>query len=96
MYGGKIVEYGSTRNILTNPRHPYTKMLIEIIPALGSKKLLKPLLGEPKYTYGKLAECPFIDRCLFKIERCKTEPPLQKVEENTSHYTRCWRYKEVF
>lgn len=96
MYAGKIIEYGSTRSILINPRHPYTKMLLEIIPVLGSKKLLKPLPGEPEYMYGKLEQCPFIDRCPFKIERCSMEPPLHQVEENTSHYARCWRYKEVF
>ena len=38
MFRGKIVEYGETKSILTNPQHPYTKALIECIPQLGAGK----------------------------------------------------------
>ncbi|MDR2462858.1 MAG: ABC transporter ATP-binding protein [Verrucomicrobiales bacterium] len=38
MFHGKIVEEGATREVLKNPRHPYTKALIDCIPQLGQKK----------------------------------------------------------
>jgi ABC-type dipeptide/oligopeptide/nickel transport system ATPase component len=38
MFRGKIVEYGETRTVLSNPQHPYTKALIQCIPQLGAKR----------------------------------------------------------
>ena len=38
MFRGKIVEYGSTREVLTNPQHAYTKALIQCIPQLGARR----------------------------------------------------------
>jgi len=38
MYRGKIVESGATAEILRNPRHPYTRALIECVPKLGQKQ----------------------------------------------------------
>jgi len=38
MFRGKIVEYGETKTVLSNPQHPYTRALIECIPQLGAKK----------------------------------------------------------
>lgn len=38
MYRGRIVEYGRTAEVLSNPRHPYTKALIDCIPKLGAKR----------------------------------------------------------
>jgi ABC-type dipeptide/oligopeptide/nickel transport system ATPase component len=38
MFRGKIVEYGETRAVLSNPQHPYTKALIQCIPRLGARR----------------------------------------------------------
>jgi len=38
MFRGKIVEYGETRSVLSNPQHAYTKALIKCIPQFGSKR----------------------------------------------------------
>ncbi len=38
MYRGNIVEYGQTRDVLSNPQHPYTRALIDCIPRLGAKR----------------------------------------------------------
>ena len=38
MFRGCIVEYGPTRELLANPRHPYTRALIDCIPKLGEKR----------------------------------------------------------
>jgi len=43
MYGGQMVEFGSSREIYKNPKHPYTQGLLESIPTLKG--------GTPKYIY---------------------------------------------
>lgn len=75
MYAGKIVEYGKTKDIITNPKHPYTKALINSIPNTSSKneplKVIEgfvPALGERKEN-----ECIFYDRCEYRCEKCKTK-----------------------
>jgi oligopeptide/dipeptide ABC transporter ATP-binding protein len=49
MYLGKVVEYGSWSDVLDNPKHPYTKALIDAMPDhenVGATKYEKALLGE--------------------------------------------------
>lgn len=97
MYAGKIVEIGPVKKVLSKPRHPYTKMLLESAPILGLKKTLKPLPGEPPSLLEDFEWCSFRDRCPFRAEECNKEPPLIFVNENNNrHYTKCWKYKEVF
>ncbi|MEM0246438.1 MAG: ABC transporter ATP-binding protein [Desulfurococcaceae archaeon] len=96
MYAGKIVEVGSTQAVLNKPYHPYTRMLLESIPVLGSKKPLKPLPGEPPSLLEDFSRCPFRDRCPFRADVCEKEPPLVPVNgTGKPHYTMCWRFKEV-
>lgn len=94
MYAGKVVETGLTTLITTKPRHPYTRMLFESVPILGSKKSLNPLPGEPPSLVEDFTWCSFRDRCPFKIDKCNEEPPLIPVKDEF-HLTRCWRFKEV-
>lgn len=97
MYAGKIVEIGPTEIVLNKPHHPYTKMLLESVPVLGFKRPLKPLPGEPLSILEDFSWCPFRDRCFFRTGMCEVEPPLISVDTNENlHYTRCWRFKEVF
>lgn len=94
MYAGKIVEMGPTAIITSKSRHPYTKMLFESIPLLGSKRSLNPLPGEPPSIEEDFAWCSFRDRCPLRAEICNKEPPLMPTEEKL-HFTRCWRFREV-
>ena len=43
MYQGKIVESGSVKAVLSNPKHPYTKALLDCVPDALGKKALKPI-----------------------------------------------------
>jgi len=72
MYGGQIVEQGSTKNILSKPKHPYTSQLMECVPHIGlGKRKLPTILGSPPSITNKINKgCLFVERCLNKKNEC--------------------------
>jgi peptide/nickel transport system ATP-binding protein len=88
MYGGEMVEFGSSEQIYKNPKHPYTQGLLESIPRLNGTPP-KYIKGIPPSLLDAPTECRFIERCPLAIEKCKTLPPKFKTE---SGYVRCWLY----
>ncbi|WP_246001603.1 ABC transporter ATP-binding protein [Allorhizocola rhizosphaerae] len=77
MYGGRIVECGSTKEVLANPRHPYTRGLINAIPRLtGPVDVAKPLPGTPP-TLGTIPAvgCVFRARCPIRMDVCSAQEP---------------------
>jgi len=89
MYGGQIVEFGSSKEIYKNPKHPYTKGLLESIPTL-SGNIPKYIKGIPPSLLDPPTQCRFLDRCPVAIEKCKQLPPKFKTETG---YVRCWLYE---
>lgn len=89
MYGGKMIEFGSSEAIYKNPKHPYTKGLLESIPTLhgGKPKFIK---GNPPDLLSPKEGCKFIDRCPEAMEKCKKDPPRFKTD---SGYVMCWLYE---
>ena len=90
MYGGHIVEFGSSHEIYKNPKHPYTQGLLESIPTLTGN-IPKYIKGVPPSLLDFPTQCRFIDRCPLAIEKCKIVPP--KIKTKTG-YVRCWLYDE--
>ena len=90
MYGGQMVEFGSSEEIYKNPKHPYTQGLLESIPTLkgGTPKYIS---GTPPSLLDTPSECRFIDRCPLAIEKCKKLPPKFKTDTG---YVRCWLYED--
>ena len=90
MYGGQMVEFGSSKDIYSNPKHPYTQGLLESIPTL---KGITPkfIPGTPPSLLDAPSECRFIARCPLAIEKCKQLPPKFKTD---SGYVRCWLYED--
>ncbi len=90
MYGGQMVEFGSSQEIYKNPKHPYTQGLLESIPTLkgGTPKYIK---GIPPSLLDAPTQCRFIDRCPQAIEKCKELPPKFKTKTG---YVRCWLYED--
>lgn len=88
MYGGHMVEFGSSYDIYNNPKHPYTQGLLESIPKLKGN-IPKYIKGMPPSLLEYPTQCRFIARCPLAIEKCKTVPP--KIKTN-SGYIRCWLY----
>ena len=91
MYAGKIVEYGTTDEIFYNPKHEYTKGLINSIPKLNQKEKerLVPIEGSPVDLLNPPAGCPFAPRCKSCMKICLREMP-PRTELSDTHYTQCW------
>ena len=90
MYGGKMVEFGSSAEIFQNPKHPYTIGLRESIPRLYGDKKPKFISGIPPDLLNAGEGCRFIDRCPEAMEKCKKEPPKIKTK---SGYVLCWLHE---
>ena len=78
MYAGRLAEIGNTREVLTNPQHPYTQGLMASTPSVDAKSFGKELFQIPG-SMPKLdalpTGCAFNPRCNQVHERCKTERP---------------------
>ena len=90
MYGGKMVEFGSSFDIYHNPKHPYTKALLESILTLHGQKKPKFIQGSPPNLVTLEPGCRFYDRCPEAMDKCKKDPP--KIKTN-SGYVLCWLYE---
>jgi len=75
MYAGRVAETGPSRQILTEPRHPYTRILSRAFPRLGDlSSRLAPagLPGEPPDLRTDIDGCPFAPRCPEAFADCRT------------------------
>ncbi len=80
MYLGRIVEEGPAHEVVNNPKHPYTKALIDSIPVpdpefVHDESAIK-LTGEPPSAVNPPEGCRFRPRCPFAGEECKVQPML--------------------
>ena len=80
MYLGRIVEEGPAEEVVANPRHPYTKALIDSIPvpdpAFEHADDAIKLTGEPPSAINPPEGCRFRPRCPFATDECLAQPPL--------------------
>ena len=91
MYGGKIVEKGTTEEIFYEPKHPYTKGLLSSIHNSHSQehKPLVPIPGTPPDLLDLPKGCAFADRCPNVKEICREKQPEETVYSKT-HSCSCW------
>ncbi len=91
MYAGHIVEYGTADEIFYEPKHEYTKGLINSIPKLSAEHIerLVPIEGQPVDLLNPPAGCPFAPRCASCMKICLREMP-PKTELSDTHYSHCW------
>ena len=90
MYGGRVMEYGDTKNIFLKPSHPYTKGLLETMPRLDKDyKTLKTISGNPPNMMQLPNGCPFSDRCSFKIDVCDSIVPSIEIIKETNQKRWC-------
>lgn len=76
MYLGRIVEIASRDELFENPRHPYTKMLLDAIPDMsGSGKRRVQVAGEVPNPLNPPSGCTFHPRCPLANDRCRREIP---------------------
>jgi oligopeptide/dipeptide ABC transporter ATP-binding protein len=91
MYAGKIVESGTTEDILMHSRHPYTLGLLDCVPKLVSEKELDlvPIKGSPPKLTDLPPGCTFAPRCPYVDDRCWEEYPMLRKVGEKEHYAAC-------
>jgi oligopeptide transport system ATP-binding protein len=97
MYAGQLVESGPVRDLLRQPRHPYTRGLLNSVPRPGGDRrtplrAIKGIVPDPRHPPGG---CRFHPRCAFaEPGRCdRHEPPLEAV--GPERQARCLRWREL-
>ncbi len=92
MYLGKIVEFGDTEKVLTNPMHPYTKMLLSSTTSILIGKIFKDprfrARGEPPSPIDPPKGCRFSTRCPLVDKECLFNEPILREVEN-DHFVAC-------
>lgn len=92
MYAGKVIEQATTDELFANPRHPYTLGLLESVPRLDEERYseLKTIDGAPPDLLNPPTGCPFMPRCFFARNACRTMPPLEALPGKKEHTRACW------
>ncbi len=94
MYSGRIVEQATTRQLFSNPKHPYSWGLFDTLPRIEEKQgiRLTPIYGQPPNLALMPDGCKFHPRCPYAFDQCReAEPPLFEIPgENQT--VRCWLY----
>ena len=103
MYLGRVVESGLTAEVLSRPRHPYTRMLLEAVPRLNpveararlsSAVFHSTIRGEAPSALERPTGCAFRSRCPSAEDRCAvTSPGTERIED--SHEVACLRWREL-
>ena len=76
MYLGRLVEVSDGRQLFANPRHPYTRMLLDAVPDLAmTGKSREGVKGEIPNPISPPSGCTFHPRCPLVFERCRIETP---------------------
>ncbi len=92
MYAGKLIELGSTDEIITNPKHPYTQALLKSVPTLEIRGLEAPT-GETPSLLHPPSGCRYHPRCPYVMDICKTTDPELIQAESSS--VACWLYSKL-
>ena len=98
MYAGRVIEKGTTKDIFSNPCHPYTIGLMKSKPVVGKKvDALYNIPGSVPNPIDMPDYCYFRDRCEFTCDKCRNKeagfgnyPPMIKVSD--THYVSCYRF----
>ncbi|WP_425058964.1 Oligopeptide transport ATP-binding protein OppD [Sporomusa carbonis] len=92
MYAGQIVEEADVVSLFTQPKHPYTRGLMQSIPQLNKKvSRLIPIPGQVPPLSNMPPGCRFAPRCPQAMDSCLTENP-QLLPVAAGHTCRCWLY----
>jgi oligopeptide/dipeptide ABC transporter ATP-binding protein len=91
MYLGRIVESGPAGAIFATPHHPYTRALLDAVPASHPRDRGKrqPLAGEVPSPMAPPPGCRFHPRCPVAMDRCRREEPPER-ELGGGHVSACW------
>jgi oligopeptide transport system ATP-binding protein len=96
MYGGKIIETGTVREIFYNPKMPYTWGLLASIPVPTADRSqdLIPIPGTPPDATNPPKGCPFTARCPYAMRICEEEMPGYTTFSH-EHRAACWLHHQM-
>lgn len=94
MYAGQIIEEAPVRELFQNPRHPYTRALLDTVPTIrdDADRKLVSIPGIVPESYDDIKGCRFADRCAFCRPEC--DEPQQDYEFGPGHSAKCVVMKE--
>ena len=93
MYAGKLVEVGPVEEVFSDPKHPYTKLLIQSLPSLQEKKEFVGIPGLPPLLIHLPQGCAFEDRCPSRFEKCPIAVPEMRGVGNRREVA-CYLYED--
>lgn len=92
MYAGKLVEVGPVEEVFSDPKHPYTKLLIQSLPSLQVKREFVGIPGLPPLLIHLPQGCAFEERCPSRFEKCSGAVP-QKIDIGSRRDVACYLYE---
>lgn len=93
MYAGRVVEYGDSHEVFTNPKHPYTHRLMASFPNIhGEKVFIHGIPGYPPSLLEVPMGCSFYNRCIQRKPNCAQIIP-ELLEIGEKHYCSCPEWK---
>ncbi|MFO7837063.1 MAG: ABC transporter ATP-binding protein [Candidatus Thorarchaeota archaeon] len=97
MYAGRIVEVGYSEDLVLDPKHPYTRGLLESFPTIDQPdKELTAIPGVPPNLVNPPAGCPFHPRCKYATDDClKIKPAGAPIEGHKDSYIECHNWRDV-
>ena len=98
MYAGRVVELGMAESVFTDPRHPYTRRLLEAIPrARHDTRRLRGIPGSAVEPWDRPQGCAFAPRCELRVAPLRSSSPTSNpFPASTGRLVRCWRAGERF
>jgi oligopeptide/dipeptide ABC transporter ATP-binding protein len=95
MYGGRVIEEAAALSLYGEPRHPYTRGLLQSVPRMSTSRTdrLQPIPGTPPDPFDDIPGCRFHPRCQLSSEQCHTLQPI--METSTSHSVSCWNWRQI-
>src|SRR5215472_14558196 len=109
MYGGQVVEEGDTETIIAQPSHPYTRALLDALPAgagappagaggppqVGERGKLRSIPGSPPSLIDTPPGCRFAPRCPLVTDECRSWMTELLDAAEAGHQVRCLRHEEA-
>jgi peptide/nickel transport system ATP-binding protein/oligopeptide transport system ATP-binding protein len=95
MYAGRIVEEAPVATLFREPRHAYTRGLLDSVPTAGqARRLLRPIPGTPPQPEARPSGCAFAPRCGYVVARCHDVPP-PLLDVAADHQSACLRHDAI-